>query len=192
MRIGIDFDNTIACYDELFHRVCREAGLIPASVPRNKSDVRNHLRASGREDDWTEIQGLVYGPRITEADPFPGVVEFIAEARDRGIPVAIISHKTRHPFRGEKHDLHAAARSFLAHHGIEVDQVFLEPTKEAKAERIRAEGCSHFIDDLPEFLELVRLSVEGRRILFDPNDLYADREDWWRLPSWAAIREAIL
>jgi hypothetical protein len=192
MRIGIDFDNTIACYDELFHRVCLEAGWIPASLPRNKSDVRNHLRAVGREDDWTEIQGVVYGPRINEARPYPGVVEFITRARGRGIPVVIISHKTRHPYRGEKHDLHAAARCFLAHHGIVADEVFLEPTKEAKADRIRAHACTHFIDDLPEFLDLVTFNTDGQRILFDPNDLYADQPDWLRLRSWSAIQEAIL
>ncbi|MGB0581541.1 MAG: hypothetical protein ACPGVU_17730, partial [Limisphaerales bacterium] len=113
MHIGIDFDNTIACYDDLFHRICFEAGLIPGEIPKNKSDVRNFLREQGREDDWTEIQGLVYGPRITEASPFPGVIEFIRSARSSAIPVSIISHKTKHPYRGEKHDLHAAARSFL-------------------------------------------------------------------------------
>jgi len=192
MHIGIDFDNTIACYDELFHRVCLEAGLIPAELPANKSEVRNYLRQQDREDAWTEIQGLVYGPRITEAAPFPGVREFIDLARSRKLRVSIISHKTRHPYRGEKHDLHAAARQFLAHHRIAADAVFLEPTKEFKADRIRAERCTHFIDDLPEFLELVRFEGEGQRILFDPNDLYPDSPHWQRWRSWQAITEALL
>ena len=192
MHIGIDFDNTIACYDELFHRICREAGLIPSDIPANKSDVRNYLREQGREDDWTEIQGLVYGPRITEASPFPGVIEFIRAARSCDIPVSIISHKTRHPYRGEKHDLHAAARNFLEHHEIKTDTVHLEPTKEAKADRIRSQGCTHFIDDLPEFLALVSLENDGQRILFDPNDLYEDSLDWQRHRSWQSIAEAVL
>lgn len=198
MHVGIDFDNTIAAYDELFHRVCLEAGLIPATLPRNKSDVRNHLRATGREDDWTEIQGIVYGPRITEASPFPGVFGFIAEALGRGGAVSIISHKTRHPYRGEKHDLHAAARRFLAHHGIvgegmldEAD-IFLEPTKEAKSDRIRRCGCTVFIDDLPEFLELVTFAGEGQRILFDPHQLYPDTDGWWRCVSWDDIHRKLL
>ena len=49
MHVGIDFDNTIACYDELFHRVCREAGLLPEGIPANKSDVRNYLPEQGKE-----------------------------------------------------------------------------------------------------------------------------------------------
>lgn len=198
MHIGIDFDNTIACYDALFHRVCHEAGLIPAGLPANKSDVRNYLREQGREDDWTEIQGLVYGPRITEATPFPGVADFIRTARFRGIPVSIISHKTRHPYLGEKHDLHAAAHHFLEHHGIVgdgmlgLDAVSLEPTKEAKVDRIRTRGCTHFVDDLPEFLALVTLAADGQRILFDPNNLYEDTADWQRHSSWQTIAEALL
>lgn len=198
MRVGIDFDNTIARYDDLFHRVCRDAGLIPESLPRSKSAVRDHLRETGREEDWTELQGVVYGPRIVEAEPFPGVAGFIRAALARGIPLSIISHKTKHPYRGEKHDLHAAARRFLRHHGLVgegalgEEDVFLEPTKEAKAERIRRLGCTHFIDDLPEFLELVTFAGAGQRLLFDPNDHYPDLEDWWRCRSWDEIAGRLL
>lgn len=71
MLLGIDFDNTIVCYDALFHRVCRERGLIPAEVPINKTDVRNYLHQAGREDAWTEMQGYVYGAQMSEASPFP-------------------------------------------------------------------------------------------------------------------------
>jgi len=34
------------------------------------------------------------------------------------IPVFIISHRTRHPFIGEPHDLHAAALSWLERQGF--------------------------------------------------------------------------
>ena len=36
MLIGVDFDNTIVCYDGLFHRVAVEQGLIPQKFPRVK------------------------------------------------------------------------------------------------------------------------------------------------------------
>ena len=54
MRIGIDFDNTIVSYDALFHKVAREAGLVPESVAATKVAVRDYLREIGREDDWTK------------------------------------------------------------------------------------------------------------------------------------------
>ena len=54
MRIGVDFDNTIVCYDRLFHRLARERGLIPETVPQTKGAVRDYLRSIDREDDWTK------------------------------------------------------------------------------------------------------------------------------------------
>src|SRR5881392_3621645 len=73
MLVGLDFDNTIVCYDRLFHRLATERGLLPHGVAENKGAVRDYLRSIGREDDWTEMQGVGYGPRISDAEPFPGV-----------------------------------------------------------------------------------------------------------------------
>lgn len=172
MLIGVDFDNTIISYDALFHRVALERGLIPAKLPVNKTAVRDHLRAAGREDIWTEMQGEIYGTRLGEALPFAGVRDFFAACRDRGIRVVIISHKTRYPYRGERHDLHAAARSWLiANEFVAANDdsaVFFELTKAEKIARITAAGCTHFIDDLPEILTDAGFPAGVERILFDP------------------------
>ena len=200
MHIGIDFDNTIACYDALFNRVCLEKGLITPDVPVNKSDVRNYLRRVGREDAWTEIQGYVYGARMSEAAPYPGVVEFVTASRRAGTPVSIISHKTRHPFLGPQYDLHQSARDWLEQQGffdpdgmgLTLESVFLELTREAKLERIRARGVSHFIDDLPELLSAPGFPNEVRRILFDPNGLYTGEGKFIRTESWTQIHKLLL
>jgi hypothetical protein len=174
--IGIDFDNTIVCYDELFRRVAVEQSLVPPEVAISKTAIRDHLRASGREDRWTELQGTIYGPRMIDAHPFPGVVEFFQACREAGIPVAIISHRTRFPYLGAQHDLHAAARKWLERHGfhdpgrigLSSDRVFFEETKEEKLARIAELGCTHFIDDLPELFSHPLFPAGVRRILFDP------------------------
>src|SRR5207248_406829 len=109
---------------------------VPAHLPATKQAVRDFLRASGREHDWTELQGVAYGPRITDAEPFPGLKPFLARCRAAGARVAVVSHKTRRPYRGADHDLHAAAHKFLEAHGLyetsdtglSPDRVFLEPT----------------------------------------------------------------
>ena len=44
MVIGIDFDNTIVSYDDLFHRLATERGLIPAAFPSRKTSMRDFLR----------------------------------------------------------------------------------------------------------------------------------------------------
>jgi hypothetical protein len=200
MIIGVDFDNTIVCYDVIFHRVALERGLIPADLPADKASVRNHLRKIGREPDWTEIQGYVYGPRLGEANPYPGVLEFFQAAARQGIELRIISHKTRHPFLGEKHDLHAAAWGWLeaqgffdpARIGIRREQVFLELTKESKHQRIGAAGCTHFIDDLPEFLLDPGFPEGVERIHFDPNESEAGGEQLRAATSWQQLGTELL
>jgi hypothetical protein len=196
MHLGVDFDNTIVCYDALFHKVAREKNLIPAEVPVNKSDVRNYLRRVENEAAWTEMQGYVYGARMREAAPYPGVLEFFQACHSADLPLSIISHKTRHPFLGEKYDLHAAATAWLeqqgffdaAQIGLPRANIFFELTKLAKLERIGQCGCTHFIDDLPEFLSEPAFPVAVERILFDPNDLYAGDKRFRRVHDWAAAR----
>ena len=197
-HFGIDFDNTIVCYDALFHRVCVEKGLIPPEIPVNKSDVRNYLRRIGNEDAWTEMQGYVYGARMSEAAPYPGVLEFFAACCKAGKPVSIISHKTRRPFLGPQYALHQAARDWLelqgffdpARIGLPRENVFFELTKEAKLARIAAAAVSHFVDDLPEFLAARGFPCGVERILFDPNELYP-AENFTRAKSWAQIKELL-
>lgn len=195
MRLGIDFDNTIVCYDGLFHRVCVEKGLIPASLPASKSEVRDYLRRIGREDDWTEMQGYVYGARMAEADPYPGVMDFFRECIRAARPICIISHKTRFPFRGSKYDLHAAAIGWLELRGffdpdrigLARDQVFFELTGNEKLDRIGRQSCTHFIDDLPEFLSSPAFPSATHRILFDPNGRHEAVGAFTRLKSWSEI-----
>lgn len=196
MHIGIDFDNTIVCYDALFHKVACEQGIVPPETPANKLAVRDYLRRIGREAIWTEMQGYVYGARMGEAPAYAGVTEFICRAVDAGDTLAIVSHKTKHPFLGPQYNLHAAARFWVEqclHINsialIPADQVFFELTKEAKLSRIDACGCDIFIDDLPEFLQAEEFPKGARRVLFDPERHHAGAElpDIAVCSSWAAI-----
>ena len=150
--IGIDFDNTIVCYDEIFHKVAFERGLIQSELPKTKEDVRDYLRKCDKEDEWTKLQGYVYGMRMQEVKPFQGVIDFFKIASKHNIEIFIISHKTRTPYLGPKYDLHLSARNWLIKNnffdrdsnGLEEDQVFFELTKEDKLNRISSLNCSHF------------------------------------------------
>jgi hypothetical protein len=200
MRIGIDFDNTIVCYDQAFHRAARERGLIPADVTPTKGGVRDWLRTVGREDDWTALQGYIYGARMDLAAPFPGVRDFMRAAAKAGCEIDIVSHKTRHPYRGEKYDLHRAALGWLeqqgffkdASLGLDRDNVHLELTKEGKLARIGALGCDSFIDDLPELLGEPGFPADTNRVLFDPNDAAPDAPTYRRARSWCEISGLLL
>ncbi len=196
MRIGIDFDNTIACYDGVFHAAALERGLIPADLGRDKSSVRDHLNGSGRKDDFTELQGYVYGARMDLVSPYSGFAAFVTAAREAGHDLFIVSHKTKHPILGPKHDMHAAARGFLTDRGlmgpgagqIAPDRVFFELTKEEKVARAASIRCDLFIDDLPEILAMPGFPEGMRKILFDPDDrLSGHAGELDRRSSWAAI-----
>lgn len=193
-RIGIDFDNTLVNYDALFHRVALEQQVIPASLAPSKVAVRDYLRGIGREPVWTEMQGTVYGPRMDEAQAFPGATEFLRWALAHGIEVYIISHKTRFPFLGPKHDLHEAARRWVARHLagsvaplLSVANVFFELTKEDKLRRIETTGCSYYIDDLPEILLASDFPADVRRILFDPDAHHEADNSFLAVRSWQDV-----
>ena len=190
MRVGLDFDNTLIRYDELFHNLALEQGLIPDSVPPQKNKIRDHLRRKGIENEWTKLQGEVYGNRILEATAWEGMLESLAALQERGVELCIVSHKTRTPYLGPAYDLHEAARNwltkqeFFSAQGLHWrdEQVYFELTKVDKIQRIQQLGCTHFVDDLPEILEMLPPSVKG--IFFRPEVATEIAE-----PSWPILRE---
>lgn len=195
MILGVDFDNTIASYDRVFYDCALNLGLIPPMKNPSKTDVRNQLRWIGKEDEWIKLQGFVYGKCMQDVVPYPGSVTFFQYCHTHGIPVFIVSHKTRYPYCGECYDLHASATEWIMNQGILrnpdtiSEGVFFELTKENKIERIRKLGCTHFIDDLPEFLSEPEFPSEVCRILFDPHDLYTDTGTDFRMQSWSELLE---
>jgi hypothetical protein len=193
MRLGFDFDNTLISYDWLFRRVALDKALIPETTPPHKNAVRDYLRQQGIEDEWTRMQGEVYGGRILEAEPYPGMRATLQALKAQQIPMCIVSHKTRTPYLGEPRDLHAAARGWLRQQGFfdaqglgwSEDQIFFELTKEAKVARILALGCTHYVDDLPEILEMLPNVLE--KILFDPGKAHGRTSSWKRLTAWGEL-----
>jgi len=193
MLLGLDFDNTLICYDNLFHRVALEQGLIPANLPAQKNCVRDYLREQDQEDRWTHMQGEVYGTRITEAEAFPQMLATLQEFANAGLPIRLISHKTPTPYQGPAYDLHQAARQWLTAQGFfspmglnwTPDQVFFEVTKQAKVDRLVALGCSHYIDDLPEILEMLPATVQP--ILFAPGGAVAVPDGWHQFHHWGDL-----
>jgi hypothetical protein len=200
MVIGVDLDNTIVCYDALFARLAVEQNLCPLHIGANKTAVRDYLRASGREEQWTRLQGDVYGPAMQRAEPFPGVERFFQLCRARGVPVVIVSHRSRHPYAGPQHDLHRAARDWLefrAFHeregiGLNRDRVYLEGSKSDKLARIASLGCTHFIDDLPELLTDPEFPARVEKVLFDPNDAHERVPSTHRVTSWESAAHLLL
>ena len=64
MILGVDFDNTLVCYDGLFHAAAVAGGLMPLDAPCDKRGVRQWFIERDREKDFTLLQGEVYGPGL--------------------------------------------------------------------------------------------------------------------------------
>jgi hypothetical protein len=197
--VGIDFDNTLVCYDDVLRRLATERALSTLPTGWSKRSIRDRLRAAGREEAWTELQALAYGTRINEATPFPGAQDFIDRCGRAGVDIYVISHKTERPYAGGDVNLRVAARDWLATNGffggggLAPERVYFEATREQKIARIEQVGCTHFIDDLVEFLAEPGLRPDLVRILFEPRDASeplvpsrdpAEHEPWLRAQSW--------
>ena len=195
MRVGIDFDNTLVNYDRVFYGLALELGYIPQELAATKLVVREHLRRLNQEDLWTEMQGYVYGSRMSDADVYPGAIEFLTWARDRNIDSVIISHKTQYPFLGPRCDLHEAARNWIRDKLrtsigalVPEDRIYFETTKEAKLARVRQKQCDVFIDDLPEVLLAPAFPNNVSRILFDPTCYHNKIDGLLVMAHWKDIR----
>lgn len=162
-HIGIDLDNTLIDYSEVFGAVAQQMELVDAGEqPADKEAVKARLlERDPSEQLWMRLQGQVYGSHLGKARLCPGAAEFLLFARQRGIRVSIVSHKTRYGhFDPARVDLWDAARDWLRQNGFfDADRfavahtdVHFEPTRDAKIARIGGIGCRMFIDDLEDVL----------------------------------------
>ncbi len=175
MRIGVDFDNTLAGYDHLFAEAARGRGWTNVPLEQGKRALRDALRAGpDGENNWRRLQAEVYGVRMAEAKLFDGAADFFERCRGRGVTVSIVSHKTRYAAADPGGvDLHAAsldwmtAQGFFEDGGFGIDpgQVFFESSRADKLARIASLGCTHFIDDLEEVLLAPEFPKDVKRYL---------------------------
>jgi hypothetical protein len=177
MRIGVDFDNTLVCYDRAFATVGKEAGLLPADFTGGRDLAKRRLLRE-RPDGylWEKLQGLVYGQRIDHAELYDGAAEFFRRCRrETGWQVYVVSHKTVLAHHDPlKTDLRASALGWMRRQGffepdgfgLDAHQVFFEDSRDAKVRRIGVLACEIFVDDHPEVLGHGDMPSGCRKILF--------------------------
>jgi hypothetical protein len=197
LRIGIDFDNTIIAYDEVFCARAKIHGLLDPSFSGRKQAVRDAIRLLPEgEISWQRLQGEVYGKGIADATIVGGFPAFLRRCRRERSTVVVVSHKTEYGhFDSERTNLRQAALDWMAAHGllgtdwgIGVDNVHFEDTRAEKLRRIDALGLTHFIDDLEEVLVDRRFPANVDRILFAE---HAQRGPYTICPTWQRIEEHV-
>jgi hypothetical protein len=202
LRIGIDFDNTIICYDQVFHSLAKEWQFVDKNFQGSKTDLRNHIQTNHPEGDlaWQRLQGKTYGEYIHQATPFPGFKDFITTANHHNIELYIVSHKTELGHFDEKRiNLRDAARQWLRDQGlftanhpcIPETNVFFATTREEKIDRIKSLQCTHFIDDLVEVLYSPLFPGNVERLLFLPHQDDEHHQDMQHYTNWIDIKNAL-
>jgi hypothetical protein len=199
MHIGLDFDNTIIRYDDVFVAAAKERGLVPGSFRGSKQQVRDAIRLiEDGENAWQKLQGHVYGAGIGGASLFEGLDDFLRSAKARGDLISIVSHKTEYghydPLRV---NLREAALGWMETQGffdpegfgLSYESVHFGATREEKLEGIRSSGVDIFIDDLEEVLDEPGFPAGVRKVLFSQHPV--GNKPYPVYTSWADISEAM-
>jgi len=199
MHIGLDFDNTIIRYDEVFVAAAKERGLIPEEFAGSKQQVRDAIRLlDDGENSWQKLQGHVYGAGIGGASLFEGLGEFLRRAKANGDRVSIVSHKTEYGhFDPLRVNLREAALGWMESQGffdplrfgLSRENIHFGTTREEKLEGIRASGVEVFIDDLEEVLDEPDFPAGVRKVLFSQHPVAG--KPYPVYGTWAEISEAM-
>lgn len=191
MHIGLDFDNTIVCYDKVFAYIAKKNYHIPEEIPLNKTAIKNFLKSQGNEYIWTDMQGYVYSIGIQQAEPYPGLLYFLYKAKKLNWQISIISHKTKYSYAEKKYDLHYYANlwieTILKQEQTEIinnHDIFFENSQEEKIKRISNVGCNVYVDDLPEIFLSSSFPKNVQKILFDPEKNNKKMSDILLLHRW--------
>ena len=202
MRIGLDFDNTIAGYDSVFLHAARTQGFLGAEFCGGKREIRDAIRSlPGGEMKWQKLQGQVYGRLMENAELIEGVAEFLTACKKRRLPVVVVSHKTKFGhYDPDRINLRDAAKNWMKNNGffsqtgfaIPVENVYFENDRGDKIARIREVGCSHFVDDLEEVFLDPSFPEDIVTILFAGTSEPAPDGPFQACRTWCEISNAIL
>jgi hypothetical protein len=196
--IGVDFDNTIINYDQLFLRLANKEGWGKPGLVPGKKEIRDHVRRlDGGENKWQKLQGLAYGAEINGAVRAAGVMKFFARCRQEGVATYIVSHKTEFAAQDKyKVNLRHCAVDWLTYMGflsgdakvIAADRLFFEETRLLKIDRIKQLGCTHFIDDLAELFADPAFPAGVKKIHYSPFE-NSNFSNGICLSSWSEIND---
>ena len=179
INIGFDFDNTIISYENLFYKIAKDISDLPSEIKKDKNSIRNFFLESKKEDQFTILQGLVYGKEIMRATPTKNFLIILDRLfRQKNVKIFIVSHKTKYPYKGEKINLRDAATNWIENNlkingklSINLNNIFYESTIEEKIDRIKQLKCNFFIDDLPSVI--LKLKKGTTPILYDPHNNFS-------------------
>jgi len=193
VNLGIDFDNTIVDYSNLFGKLAKSKNLITTKISQDKESVKNYLIREDKEHIWTKLQGEVYGKEVLKANPYSNFINSISNLDNNCFNKLVISHKTMFPIIGKKYNLHKSAKKWLIKKnffeeklGFRKKNIFFEKTFEKKINRIISLKCDIYIDDLKSVLVYLPDSIN--KILFDPNNKDKKNKNFKIMKNWSELK----
>lgn len=163
--IGIDFDNTIINYVNVFKKILRK-NKIPFGKKLNKEIFKKKIISKYNENFYTKIQSEIYGKDIIYARKFNDLnknLNFLQKKYD----LILISHKTKYPILGKKINLRKKAIEWLKKNNLYGSKnifykknVFFEETIDKKLKKIKKIRCDYFIDDLNLILDALPKDIK--------------------------------
>jgi hypothetical protein len=172
-HIGLDFDNTIVDYRNVYKSLAKKFD-VPASGVINKNIIKKFIITEFGEPQWTKLQGEIYGPLIDLATLSVGFEKFITNTINKeSAKISIISHRTQTPDSGDNYNLHEFAQDWLKKNLSQsilskVNIYFLE-TIEKKIDQINTSKVDYFVDDLEKILTHPNLSKDIKKIFYTPD-----------------------
>jgi hypothetical protein len=200
MLIGLDFDNTIACYDKAIRELSNTHIPLPEGLSRTKEAIKSYLIKSNRESEWTRLQGELYGPGMVFAEPSAECISTLQEIVRRGHKICIVSHRSLRPYGGQDYDLHVSAKNWIYERleclistgALNIDKnVFFETTLEQKIRRIDSLSACLFVDDLVKVLKHREFPLSTYKRLYLPGSRNGELEGIQVLSSWPRLLDDI-
>lgn len=197
--VGIDFDNTLVNYDQIFSSEMTRLGIVKKGMESSKEALKRHFEAQGDGNLlWTRMQSEIYCRRLHESSIAEGALDAIRAILESGVAVRIISHKTQYPTVGFAVDLHHCAKRWINDFVIgrlsklnntSIKWIFC-PTVDEKWECVEQEGCDWFIDDLHSFLSDSRFPKDTTRVWY--TNKVSSSQEFQAFSKWTDIAQYIL
>lgn len=192
LRIGLDFDNTVIRYDEVFRRLAARRGWLPRRPALSKEAVKARLIAQdGHDRRWQALQAEAYGKEIMGARLFPGCLAFLRRAARAGHEVFVVSHKSKASHFDPSVKLRDWALRWLRRHGrgvLRPANVRFAGDRDAKVRQLAALRLDLFIDDLLPVLAHPGFPRRTARLHLCPN---GGRGGSARVSNWGQATAAL-
>ncbi len=193
IRIGLDFDNTIVNYDDVFTSVAKKLKLINKKWNGSKAQLRKYFIEKKKEKTWKKLQGLVYGKYMSKAKINPGFKTFLLKAKILNAKIYIVSHKTIHGhYDKEKHLLRSKALKWIKKNKIIlIEKIYFEGTILEKVKRIEELKLNFFVDDLSLILEHKLFPKKINKILYNKSLFKIKNKTITSARTWTDIKSLI-